>query len=131
MKKWQETLIPGQAGIKELEQGETELTDEGDSVALAQAEETARRTRELLVGWCLWKCSTLGGEVICVVRDELVEGVPEGYPIYTEAELEALFWTDASGATLRLIHVAKKLAGAKVITGVTSNEGGEIWSPMT
>lgn len=82
------------------------------------AEEAARRTRELLAtrGWCLWKCSTLDGEIIAVVLDENAEGVPEGYPVYTEAELEELSQGDVSEATLRLVHEAKKLAGAKVIT---------------
>ncbi|GAI49882.1 unnamed protein product, partial [marine sediment metagenome] len=47
MEKWQKTLV----------------LDEGAQAARLQAEETARRTRELLgnQGWCLWKCSTLGG----------------------------------------------------------------------
>lgn len=60
------------------------------------AEETAQRTRELLEsrGWCLWKCSTLGGEVIAVMLNENAEGVPEGYPVYTEAELEELCRND-------------------------------------
>jgi len=90
-------------------------------VTLAQAEEVAQRTRELLnsQGWCLWRCSALGGEVIAVVLDENVEGVPEGYPIYTEGELVELCQYDVSEATLRLVHEAKKLAGAKVITKVT------------
>ncbi len=81
------------------------------------AEETARRTRELLVsqGWCLWKCSALGREVIAVVLDENVEGAPEGYPVYTVAELEELCQGDVSESTLRLVHEAKKLAGAKVL----------------
>jgi len=82
------------------------------------AEVVAECTRELLNfrGWCLWKCSTLGGDIIAVVRDENVEGVPEGYPVYTEAELEELCRGDVSEAHLRLVHEAKKLAGAVVIT---------------
>ena len=119
MEKWQERLIPGRSGIKELEQ---DAAAEGDPVALARAEETARRTRELLnsQGWCLWKCSALGGEVICVVQDELVEGIPEGYLVYTEAEIEELCRDGVSEATLRLVHEAKKLARAKVTTKVTN-----------
>jgi len=115
MEKWQERLIPGRSGIKELEQ---DAAAEGDPAALARAEETARRTRELLnsQGWCLWKCSALGGEVICVVQDELVEGVPEGYPVFTKAELEELCQDGVSGATLRLVHEAKKIAGAVVVS---------------
>ena len=80
------------------------------------AEAVAERTREFLdsQGWCLWECSNLGGEVIAVVRDDLVGGVPKGYPVYTEAELEELCRSDASAATRCLVNEAKKLAGAKV-----------------
>jgi len=89
-----------------------------EEVALTQAREVARRTRELLFtqGWCLWKCSTLNDEIIAVVRDENVTGVPIDYPVYTEAELEELCQGDISEATLRLVHEAKKLAGAKIVS---------------
>ena len=82
------------------------------------AEVIAERTRELLAthGWCLWKCSTLAGDIIAVVLDEKVEGVPERYPVYTEAELEELCQDGVSGATLRLVHEAKKIAGAVVVS---------------
>jgi len=93
------------------------------SAQINQAREVARRTREFLAamqGWCLWKCSTLGGEVIAVIRDASVTGYPDGYPAYTEIELRELFKDDVSEATLRLVHEAKKLVGAKV----TNNEGG-------
>ncbi len=82
------------------------------------AEAVAERTRELLgnQGWCLWKCSTLGGGIIAVVLDENVEGVPRGYPVYTMAELEELCQGNASEAHLRLVHEAKK-QGAEVIAG--------------
>jgi len=105
MEKWQKVLV----------------LDEGARAAQAQAEETARRTREFLAtqGWCLWRCSTLG-DVIAVVRDEEVtssSGIPQDVPTYTELELEELCQSDVSEATLRLVHEAKKLAGAKVITG--------------
>ena len=100
MEKWQKGLV----------------LDEGARAALAQAEEVAWCSRELLAtrGWCLWKCSTLDGKVIAVVVDENVVGVPEGYPVYTEAELEELCQDDVSEATLRLVQEAKKIAGAKV-----------------
>ena len=83
------------------------------------AEAVAECTRELLatLGWCLWKCSVLDGEVICVVQDELVEGVPEGYQVYTEAEIEELCQDDISNATIRLVHEVKKLVGAKIVSG--------------
>jgi len=82
------------------------------------AEDVAECTRELLAtrGWCLWKCSVLGGEIIAVVKEENIGGGPEGYPVYTEAELEGLDQDGVSGATLRLVHEAKKIAGAVVIS---------------
>ena len=90
------------------------------------AEDVAACTRGLLAtqGWCLWECSALGREVIAVVLDENVEGAPEGYPVYTVAELEELCRGDVSEATIRLVHEAKKMAGAKVTTGVTNSKGG-------
>jgi len=83
------------------------------------AEVVAERTEELLMtrGWCLWRCSVLGGEVIAVTRDELVEGVPMGYPVYTKQELELLL--EADDAAVRLVHEAKKLAGARAIPETT------------
>lgn len=62
--------------------------------------------------------TSLGGNIIAVVRDEKMEGVPESYPSYTETELEELCQDDASDATLRLVHEAKKLAGVKVTSEV-------------
>ena len=83
------------------------------------AEVVAERTEELLMtrGWCLWRCSVLSGEVIAVTRDALVEEVPVGYPVYTKLELELLL--EADDAAVRLVHEAKKLAGARVIPGST------------
>ena len=88
------------------------------------AEVIAERTRELLAtrGWCPWKCSTLAGDIIAVVLDEKVEGVPEGYSVYTEAELEELCKDDVTEATLRLVHEAKKLVGAKVVSVESKKE---------
>ena len=120
MEKWQESLIPGLATAEALEHSEASVPDEADleAIALTRAEEVARHTRELLdhQGWCLWECSALGGEVIAIVRDELVGGVPEGMPVYTEAELRTLFNKPVLRSTLRLIHEAKRRTGAKVIT---------------
>ena len=122
MEKWQKTLILGQ-DIKELEQGVTAVTTKGDPAALARAEEVAQRTEELLAsrGWCLWQCTALGGEVIVVAIDGDVPGIPQGKVVYTEGELKKLFGGEkpVNGATLRLIHEAKKRAGAEVITEVT------------
>jgi hypothetical protein len=88
---------------------------------LRRAQEAAARTRELLEtrGWCLWRCRGLDDEVIVVLRDELVGGFPAGYPVYLEQELECLLEVDDSA--LKLIHEAKKLAGA-TITGVEKRE---------
>ena len=110
MKKWQERLIREQPGV-------AGVSVEEELAVLAPAEEVARHTRELLAiqGWCLWKCSTLGGDIIAVVLGENVEGLPGGYPVYTEAELEELCQDDVSEATIRLVHEAKKLAEAKVL----------------
>jgi hypothetical protein len=82
---------------------------------LRQAQEAAARTRELLEtrGWCLWRCRALDDEVIVVLRDELVGGFPAGYPMYLEQELECLLEVDDS--TLKLIHEAKKAAGATIV----------------
>ena len=48
--------------------------------------------------------------------------VPEGYSVYTEAELEELCKDDVSEATLRLVHEAKKLVGAKVVSVESKKE---------
>jgi DNA repair ATPase RecN len=85
---------------------------------LSKAQEVARCTREHLAsrGWCLWRCRALGDEVIVVVRDENVKGMPQGYAVYTEEELEKLFSGGVSDSTLRLVHAAKKVAGAVIIS---------------
>jgi hypothetical protein len=88
---------------------------------LAQAEEVAQRTEELLAsrGWCLWRCEALGGEVIVIIDDDLTSGeIPQGYVIYTYSELCRLFGPDAppmKRGTLRLVHEAKRVGG--VVTG--------------
>jgi len=55
-------------------------------------------------------------ELLQEERDKRVQSGLEDYPVYTELELEELCLNDISEATLRLVHEAKKLAGAKVIT---------------
>ncbi len=72
-------------------------------------EEVGRLTMELLEsrGWCLWPCSLLGGDTIVIARDEEAAGYPQGYPVYTAAELEGL--EDMDEAAVRLIHEAKKI----------------------
>jgi len=98
-------------------------TNIGDDPAALKSYETARRTRELLNsrGWCLWRCSVLNNDVIAVVRDELVEGVPQGYPVYTECELALIGGDDVRETTIKLIHEAKKLTGA-IVAGVSKLE---------
>jgi hypothetical protein len=90
------------------------------------AELVALRTRKLLDnrGWCLWKCSVFGGEVIVVVRDETVEGFPKGHPVYTEAELDKLMGSNIKDSSLHLVHEAKKMGGA-IIMDITVSNGGQ------
>ena len=64
-------------------------------------------------GFCLWSCRTLRGEIIAVVKNGKVPGIPEEYPVYTLEELNKT--EDLKEKTLRLIHVAKK-SGAKIIS---------------
>lgn len=98
-----------------------------ETTGLTQAQEVGWRTWEFLItpGWCLWKCEALDGDTI-LIADNFAEDLPDGYPIYSMSELEILFSGDkpVSCNTLRLVHEAKKLAGAKVTTKVTRNEGG-------
>ena len=93
--------------------------DEIVNLELARAQEVARHTGELLSnqGWCLWKCSSLGEDIIVVCRNDLCEGYPEDYPVYMEYELEKIGRGDVSDGTLQLIHEAKKLADATLVDG--------------
>ena len=81
--------------------------------------QVAQRTEGLLAGrgWCVWRCSALGNDMIVVAADCGVPGIPQGKAIYTNAELQCLFG-DAKPidlATLKLVHEAKKLGAARVI----------------
>ena len=82
-----------------------------------EAEQVAIKTEILLEkqGWCLWKCATLKGAIILIVRGKPPTH-PEGYPVYTEAELEILCHDDIRESTLRLVHKAKEAGGAVVIS---------------
>lgn len=53
--------------------------------------------------------------------DDWATSAPPGYPVYTLAEVEVL--VDRDEKTRRLVHEAKKLAGAKVISGSDGNNG--------
>jgi len=79
-------------------------------------------TFELLAaqGWCLWQCSALDDEIIALVRDASVKGVPEGYVVYTKAEMEEIGRFKVPQSTIRLVHEAKKRTSATV-TSVESN----------
>ena len=79
-------------------------------------EEVIAETQQQLVdrGWCLWRCNVLDGEVIIVVRDELVTGYPAGFPVYTTQELIELAQEGVGVEAIRLVHEAKKSCGAKV-----------------
>jgi hypothetical protein len=67
-------------------------------------------TCELLAtqGWCLWQCDALDGEIIALVRDESVKYVPEGYVVYTKAEMAEIGRFKVPQSTIRLVHEAKK-----------------------
>jgi hypothetical protein len=82
---------------------------------LARAEKVAARTRELLDtrGWVIWKCSLLNDEKVLIVRDESVTDAPTGYPVYLEKELETI--GDMTDWSVRMVHQAKKLAGARLL----------------
>ena len=82
---------------------------------LRRAQEVAAQTRELLEtrGWCLWQCRALDNEVIVVAKDEFISGFPDDYPVYTEQELASV--TEFDSHMLKLVHEAKKLAGARIV----------------
>jgi len=104
-----------------------------DSLERQQAEIAACKTSELLAtqGWCLWRCDVLNGEVIRIVDEDIVEEAPGGPPVYSIREIETLLELEV--VDIRLIHEAKKAAGAR-ITGVDakapiplgSNRGGVV-----
>lgn len=75
---------------------------------IERARQVAARTQEYLDGrgWVIWACKFFGGEKIVVVRDQTIIGYPDGYPVYTDAELNLMQgWPDSS---LRIVHETKK-----------------------
>ena len=79
-----------------------------------EPEQVAQMTRELLSsqGFCYWRCSDLGGEIIKIVRDE-----PPGksnYPVYTLAEIERISGMDIK--QLQHIYRLKKASGGTVVS---------------
>lgn len=88
--------------------------EEVEMPRLLQAREVARRTKDLLAtrGWCLWKCNT-PEDIIVVTRNKLIDSYPQGYPIYTQAELELL--SNTGEFTKLLVHEAKKITRATVV----------------
>jgi len=79
-------------------------------------------TFELLAtqGWCLWQCDALDDEIIALVRDESVKDVPEGYVVYTKAEMEEIGRFKVPQSTIRLVHEAKKRHAATVQSVIAS-----------
>jgi hypothetical protein len=79
-------------------------------------------TEELLAaqGWCLWQCDALDGEIIALVRDESIKDVPEGYVVYTEAEMAEIGRFKVPQSTIRLVHESKKRHAATVQSVIPS-----------
>lgn len=77
---------------------------------IVQARIVAEKTEAAFAerGWVMWKCSLFNGEKIVIIRDEMVKGYPDGYPVYTDSDLRRV--TDLPDATVKLIHEAKKRA---------------------
>ena len=84
-------------------------------LAAELAEATANQTAEIIEkqGHAFWKCQILRGEIIEVVIDRAY-ATQSRYPVYTlrELALENLL----KDSTIRLIYLAKKLAGAQIIS---------------
>jgi hypothetical protein len=99
-----------------------DMRDDGDVFSEGVYIPLEATTEELLAtqGWCLWQCDALDGEVIALVRDESVKDVPEGYIVYTQAEMAEIGRFRVPQSTLCIIHEAKKRASATVIS-VESN----------
>jgi hypothetical protein len=81
-----------------------------EKIQLKSAYDAAQHTRELLdsVGWCFWKCRNLNNEIIVITRDETINSIPRGYPLYTEQEIAEIGSNEIDEAGLRLIHQIKK-----------------------
>lgn len=95
-----------------------DIKDDGDAFSEDVHILLEATTEELLAtqGWCLWQCSALDDEIIALVRDESVKGTPEGYVVYTMSEMAEIGRFRVPQSTLRIIHEAKKLASATVIS---------------
>lgn len=64
-------------------------------------------------GWVMMMFPTLlHGDIITIIRDEEVTGYPLNHAVYTVEEFKLL--CDKGAATFRLVHEAKKKAGAKI-----------------
>lgn len=87
-----------------------DMGDERDVVSEDVSIPLETTTEELLAtqGWCLWQCDALDDEVIALVRDESVKYIPEGYVVYTQAEMAEIGRFKVPQSTLRIIHEAKK-----------------------
>lgn len=105
---------PAPVEERKAARGKRKLTEE-------EAQLLSEKTLESLAekGWCLWRCNNvLQGDTVLLLdermkKEGLIKGMPRGYPVYTLAELSGLI--DADDSTVRLIHEAKKAAGAEVV----------------
>lgn len=86
-------------------------TEEKESPPASNYEEVAARARALLInqGWCAFKCSNLGGDVIILTAGGDVK-YPPGYPVYSEWELGVLCETEP--LEMLMIHEIKKAGGS-------------------
>jgi len=100
-------LAPRSAGTPPVEQLQLGFTQQDPA-------DVARTTNRYLAdrGWCLWRCSAIDGDLLVVVDPQQACSVPAGYCVYTLIELYALAQLDPR--TIRLVHEAKKIAGATI-----------------
>lgn len=76
-------------------------------------------------GWLLARFDEWLNDTIVIAADNQVSGYPEGYAVYTLKELDML-WFDRGhpvqdGGSMHLVHTAKKLAGAVIVSIVRRN----------
>ena len=85
-------------------------------IPVLSAEEVSAKSLEYLSrqGWCLWQCSTLNRDIICIIDPAIAENVPSIYPIYTVDELREMAKNDQPA--IILLHEAKKLCNARIVT---------------
>lgn len=89
------------------------LFEAGITSPQAVADESRRRLDTK--GWVMWQCSKLAEDVsfIIVIRDKSVTGYPEGYPVFTESEMEKL--DDMTIDEISMITRVKQMTKAEII----------------